>query len=64
MDTMIDVSQSLRFRDSCTNSSLHYFFGTHYVPRSKDFLDALALFFDNTFEYNENEEDEWEDLED
>ena len=63
MDTTIDESQSLRLRDSCTNSSLHYFFGTHYVPRSKDFLNALALFFENTFNDKEGEEDEWEDLE-
>lgn len=64
LDTMIEESQSLRLRDSCTNSSLHYFFGTHYVPRSNDFLTALAQFFEHVFKDKQAEEDEWEDLED
>jgi surfactin synthase thioesterase subunit len=63
MDTMIDESQSLRLRDRCTDSSLHYFFGTHYVPRDTDFLEALTLFFDHVFKRKEGKEDEWEDLE-
>lgn len=63
LDTMIEESQSLRLRDSCKDPSLYYFLGTHHVPRSDDFLNALALFFEHVYNMNENEEDEWEDLE-
>lgn len=61
MDTMIDEAQCVRMLDSFTNSSLHRFFGTHYVPRTRESLDALADFFAHVF-CDKNEEDDWEDL--
>ncbi|KAJ5108354.1 hypothetical protein N7456_005029 [Penicillium angulare] len=64
MDTTVDECQSLRLLKSCTDPSLHYFFGTHYVPRSEDFLDALTRFFEHVFKDKEGGRDEWEDLDD
>ncbi|CAG8389602.1 unnamed protein product [Penicillium salamii] len=63
MDVVIEERQSLRLMEFCKNSYSHYFFGTHYVPRSEDFLDVLANFFEHAFENDGVEEDEWEDLE-
>ncbi|KAJ5280565.1 hypothetical protein N7478_005937 [Penicillium angulare] len=64
IDTTIDECQSLRLLDYCTDSALHYFFGTHHVPRSVDFLDALTRFFEHVYKDKEGEGDEWEDLDD
>lgn len=61
MDTMIEERQTMKLRNSFTDSSLHSFFGTHYVPRSGDFLEALAKFFTRVFRA-EDKDDEWEDF--
>lgn len=59
---MIDESQTLRLLKSCKDWSLHQFFGSHCVPRSESFTDALERFFKHVYINEGGDEDEWEDL--
>ncbi|KAJ5112257.1 hypothetical protein N7532_000302 [Penicillium argentinense] len=61
LDTMVSTSQSLRLRKSCANASLHSFHGTHYVPRTRHFLKALAQFVEETLGSEGYNEGDWED---
>ncbi|KAJ5771034.1 uncharacterized protein N7511_003085 [Penicillium nucicola] len=72
LDTMIHEYQCARLQECCENSYTHYFKGTHYVPRSEEFLDALCRFFeevltvkgDKSRELQGGQEEAWEDCED
>jgi hypothetical protein len=69
---MIKEYQSSRLQECCENSFTHYFWGTHYVPRSDEFLTALGRFFEEILLLKEHEnrgfeddqEEAWEDCDD
>lgn len=61
LDTMIDSTLSRHLSKFCANASAHYFAGTHYVPRSRRFLEILDNFVRDALSPNEDREDDWED---
>ncbi|KAJ5936127.1 hypothetical protein N7454_005425 [Penicillium verhagenii] len=64
LDTMIDPVISRRLSKYCLNPSMHYFTGTHYVPRSQRFLESLNDFVWEALSLDKGKEDDWEDYKD
>ncbi|OQE38521.1 hypothetical protein PENCOP_c008G04901 [Penicillium coprophilum] len=60
IDVMVAESESLRLRDSSTNTTLYFFEGTHNVPRDGVFLNSLTRFIEDVLNIEDREED-WED---
>ncbi|KAJ5154938.1 Serine hydrolase FSH [Penicillium coprophilum] len=60
IDVMVAESESLRLRDSSTNTTLYFFEGAHHVPRDGVFLDSLTRFIEDVLNIEDREED-WED---
>ncbi|KAJ5519711.1 hypothetical protein N7463_000164 [Penicillium fimorum] len=48
IDGVVAESQSLRLRDSSTNTALYFFEGTHHFPRDGGFLESLTPFLEDT----------------
>ncbi|KAJ5789994.1 uncharacterized protein N7518_007005 [Penicillium psychrosexuale] len=61
LDVIVDGSESLRLRDSSTNTALCFFEGAHYVPRDKVFLKSLVQFIEDALSIKEDHEEDWED---
>ncbi|KGO50393.1 Serine hydrolase FSH [Penicillium expansum] len=61
IDVMVAESESLRLRDSCTNTTLYFFEGAHHVPRHEAFLESLNQFIENALSIKEDHEEDWED---
>lgn len=61
LDTMIGPSLSRHLSRYCMNARVHYFAGTHYVPRSRAFLESLRIFVRDALSPTEDKEDDWED---
>lgn len=64
MDSMIEPAKSFRLQDCGENIELHKFSGTHYVPRSREFLENLRGFlWKSLTDLSEisDEDDQWED---
>lgn len=58
---MIDPEKSLRLQECGENIELHQFEGTHYVPRSQDFLEDLREFLSKSLTDISDEGEKWED---
>ncbi|KAJ5637974.1 hypothetical protein N7490_007853 [Penicillium lividum] len=63
MDGMIAPLESMQLAKSCSHASLYTFFGTHYVPRSSEFVETLGDFVMNALTMRDSDGD-WEDYED
>ncbi|KGO72799.1 Serine hydrolase FSH [Penicillium italicum] len=61
IDVMVAESESLRLRDSSTNTTLHFFEGAHHFPRDEVFLKTLNQFIENALNTKEDHEEDWED---
>lgn len=48
LDCHISESQTMKLVERCSNASIYYFFGTHYVPREKGFVSVLVEFLSTT----------------
>lgn len=64
MDAVIDPPMTHRLGKTCANASYYFFPGTHYVPRSREFLKVLDYFVGRALSLYEDNEDDWEDFED
>lgn len=65
MDSVVTPKQSLRLSSFCQSPSFFGFHGTHYVPKSNEFLATMGCFVTGalgpTTEVNSDNEEEWED---
>jgi hypothetical protein len=59
LDPMIAPSRSLQLAESCVNSDIYQFWGTHYVPRTRDFLKVVSGFMEGILIGGAGEDD-WE----
>ncbi|CAI7629381.1 unnamed protein product [Penicillium glandicola] len=59
LDPMIDPSRSLRLAKNCLNAEIYQFWGTHYVPRTREFLKVVGQFVEGIL-IGSDEEDDWE----
>ncbi|KAJ5986982.1 hypothetical protein N7451_011347 [Penicillium sp. IBT 35674x] len=70
LDPMIEPGKTKRLAGACANASVYQFLGTHYIPRSVDFVKALTEFVKQalggsrgSFDSGSgSEDDEWEDV--
>lgn len=68
LDPMIEPGKTKRLAGSCVNASIYQFSGTHYIPRSADFVKTLTEFVKQALSGRRNgsdsgsEDDEWEDV--
>ncbi|KAJ5360795.1 Serine hydrolase FSH [Penicillium concentricum] len=61
IDVSVAESESLRLRDSSTNTALYFFEGTHHVPRDGRFLESLTQFIEDVLGGKGAHEEDWED---
>ncbi|CAG8902028.1 unnamed protein product [Penicillium egyptiacum] len=62
LDPMIDPSRSLRLAKKCVNTEIYQFWGTHYVPRTRDFLKVFGRFVEGIL-IGRDDENDWESYE-
>ncbi|KAJ6017447.1 hypothetical protein N7451_000826 [Penicillium sp. IBT 35674x] len=60
MDNVVEPKESMQLVKFCKNGTLYSFFGTHYVPRSPQFVEKLADFVSGALDLTEIDGD-WED---
>jgi hypothetical protein len=65
MDAVVTPKTSLRLSSFCQNPSFFGFHGTHYVPKSNEFLATMGCFIRGALgpitEVSSDSEEEWED---
>jgi hypothetical protein len=59
LDPMITPSRSLQLAKNCVNADIYQFWGTHYVPRTRDFLKLVSGFIEGIL-IGGADEDDWE----
>lgn len=59
LDPMIEPSRSLWLAKNCANAEIYQFWGTHYVPRTGDFLEVVGQFIEGIL-IGSDDEDDWE----
>lgn len=70
LDPMIEPDKSKQLAGSCANASIYQFLGTHYIPRSANFVETLTEFVKQALDGRRggsdsglgSEDDEWEDV--
>ena len=61
IDIMVAECESLKLRDSSTNTALYFFEGAHYVPRDNVFLQSVTQFIEDVLSIEaETREEDWE----
>ncbi|KAJ5659726.1 hypothetical protein N7507_006177 [Penicillium longicatenatum] len=60
MDNVVEPKESRQLARFCSNATLYSFFGTHYVPRSPQFVGRLADFIRSALVLRDSD-GEWED---
>lgn len=56
---MVTPSRSLQLAKNCVNADIYQFWGTHYVPRTRDFLKVVSGFIEGIL-ISGADEDDWE----
>ncbi|KAJ5915555.1 hypothetical protein N7466_011488 [Penicillium verhagenii] len=73
LDMMVEPARTKRLALSCANSSVYAFSGSHYIPRSDEFVRVLSEFVEKAVsgrmrcdseseDGHDDGEDEWEDV--